>query len=153
VNSPVFRARLIRPEAVGAWTFAMIPASVVRHLGLRARLRVTGTIDGAPFRSSLMPRGGGRLFVVVPSALRDRIGKSPGQSVELSLTLDRRPVILRVPADLDAALGAARGTFDGLAPSHRKAYIQWVTSAKTPETRGRRIAKAVQMVHRGQTLN
>jgi bifunctional DNA-binding transcriptional regulator/antitoxin component of YhaV-PrlF toxin-antitoxin module len=138
---------------VGAWAFAILPVSVVRQLGLRAHTRVTGTIDGTPFRSSLMPRGGGRLFVVVPGPLRDRIGKAPGQSVEISLTHDRRPVILRVPADFATTLGSARVTFDRLAPSHRKAYIQWIASAKTSETRSRRIAKAAQMVRRGQTLN
>jgi len=153
MGSRAFRTRLVRPPGVGTWTFAMVPVSAARRLGLRARMRVVGTIDGAPFRSSLIPRGGGRVFVVVPTVLRERIRKDAGQSVELSLTPDLRPIVLRLPADFREALGSSRSTFDRLAPSHRKAYVQWVTSAKMKDTRQRRIAKAVQMIRRGLTLN
>jgi uncharacterized protein YdeI (YjbR/CyaY-like superfamily) len=116
-------------------------------------MRVRGTIDGTPFRSSLIPRGDGRVFVVVAAELRDRIGKSAGQSVAMTLTPDLRPVVLRLPADLRRALGSARSSFDRLAPSHRKAFVNWVRSAKLPATRRRRIAKAVAMIRRGETMN
>jgi bifunctional DNA-binding transcriptional regulator/antitoxin component of YhaV-PrlF toxin-antitoxin module len=131
----------------------MIPASVRRRLGLRARMRVVGTIDGAPFRSSLIPRGDGQVFVVVPSALRSRIGKRSGDPVTMVLTPDLRPVVIRLPPDLRTALGSARSAFDRLAPSHRKAFVLWITSAKLAPTRQRRIAKAVAMIRRGQTMN
>jgi bifunctional DNA-binding transcriptional regulator/antitoxin component of YhaV-PrlF toxin-antitoxin module len=131
----------------------MIPDSVVVALGLRARMRVSGRIDGAPFRSTLMPRGGGRLFVVVPATLRERIGKTAGQTVQIAVTPDLKPVVLRVPKDFLEALGTARPAFDRLAPSHRKAFLQWINSAKQPATRERRIANAVAMVGRGDTLH
>ncbi|MGA8303689.1 MAG: YdeI/OmpD-associated family protein [Thermoplasmata archaeon] len=148
-----FRTRLVRPPGVGTWTFALIPVSFARRLGLRARMRIAGTIDGAPFRSSLVPRGGGRLFVVVPTALRDRIGKTPGDSVNVSLTPDHRRVVLRLPADFRKTLGPARPNFDRLAPSHRKAFLQWIASAKREETRQRRVATATRMVRDGRTLH
>jgi uncharacterized protein YdeI (YjbR/CyaY-like superfamily) len=116
-------------------------------------MRVVGTIDGAPFRSSLVPRGGGRLFVVVPSPLREKIQKVAGQSVEVSLKPDLRPVVIRIPGDLRSALGSARPKFDRLAPSHRKAFVLWITGAKMIDTRRRRVATAVQMVRNGKTLN
>jgi bifunctional DNA-binding transcriptional regulator/antitoxin component of YhaV-PrlF toxin-antitoxin module len=131
----------------------MVPATVAKRLGLRPRMRISGTIDGAHFRSSLIPRGGGRVFVVVPSALREQIGKRSGQSVEIALARDDRPVVILLPADLRRALGSARPNFDGLAPSHRRAYVEWITSAKMKDTRERRIAKAVAMVRRGLTLH
>jgi bifunctional DNA-binding transcriptional regulator/antitoxin component of YhaV-PrlF toxin-antitoxin module len=131
----------------------MVPAPVAQRLGLKARMRVTGEIDGVPFRSSLMPRGGGRLFVVVPSALRERIAKTSGQSVDVALVLDRTAVVVRVPADFRVALGDLRPNFDKLAPSHRKAFVQWISSAKMDATRQRRISKAVEMMRLGQTLN
>jgi Domain of unknown function (DUF1905)/Bacteriocin-protection, YdeI or OmpD-Associated len=151
--SPPFRTRLVRPQGVGTWTFAMIPVSVAKRLKLRARMRIIGKIDGASFRSSLIPRGDGRLFVVVPSALRDRIGKNSGQTVRVSLSPELRPVVFRIPPDFRESLGSVRLAFDRLAPSHRKAFLQWVASAKMKPTRQRRIAKAVGMIRRGQTLH
>jgi uncharacterized protein YdeI (YjbR/CyaY-like superfamily) len=115
-------------------------------------MRVAGTIDGAPFRSSLLPRGGGTVFIVVPQPLRDRIHKSAGQQIEVALARDSRPTVLRLPQDFRRALGAHRSRFDALAPSHRKAYVQWIEGAKQAETRARRIAKATGMIRRGLTL-
>ncbi|WP_274650049.1 YdeI/OmpD-associated family protein [Paenibacillus humicola] len=53
---------------------------------------------------------------------------------------------LEAPADLNAALAAApeaEAYFNGLAPSHRKEYIRWITEAKREETRAVRISGAV----------
>jgi hypothetical protein len=147
------RSRLTRPTGVGTWTFAIVPAAAAREGGFKARMRVVGTIDGAPFRSTLMPRGGGTVFVVVPKALRERIGKSSGEEVALVLSPDVRPIVLAVPPDFQRALGTDRARFDTLAPSRRKAFLQWVESAKQAETRTRRISKALDMVRRGETLH
>jgi hypothetical protein len=148
-----FRSKLTRPNVPGAWTFAEIPTAVIRAQELRPRMRVHGTIDGIPFQSSLIPRGGGSLFVVVAQELRDQVGKSSGDPISIALEIDARPVVLPVPVDFARALGSARARFDRLAPSHRKAYVLWVTGAKQVGTRKRRIASAVAMVRRGETLN
>jgi len=53
---------------------------------------------------------------------------------------------LRIPADLGRALAAegdALRHFRGFAPALRKSMLYWVTSAKRPETRARRLAKLV----------
>lgn len=126
----------------------MIPAATIRAGGLRPRLRVVGTIDGAPIRSSLMPRGGGTLFVVVPQPIRERIGKSAGDAVDLAIEVDTRPVVLKVPPDLNRALGVLRPRFDALAPSQRKIHLRSVADAKHPETRQRRIASIVDEIRR-----
>lgn len=134
----------MRPEGVGTWTFADVPAPAIRQGGLRPRMRVVGTIDGTPIRSSLMPRGGGSLFLVVPQPIRARIGKTAGDPVEVAITIDVAPVLYRVPPDLARALGTLRARFDALAPSQRRIHLQSVTGAKQAETRARRIAKIVQ---------
>ena len=41
--------------------------------------------------------------------------------------------------------------FDELAPSHRKEYVRWITEAKKPETRAKRITEAVEMIGEGKT--
>ena len=47
---------------------------------------------------------------------------------------------------------AARATFEALPPSHRRQYSVWIASAKRPETRQRRAAKAIDMLARGERL-
>ncbi|KUG06502.1 YdeI/OmpD-associated family protein [Solirubrum puertoriconensis] len=62
---------------------------------------------------------------------------------------------LEVPADLADALAAhdaARRNFEAFSPSNRKMLLQWLLSAKRPETRTRRVAEIVQMVAANQTL-
>jgi uncharacterized protein YdeI (YjbR/CyaY-like superfamily) len=61
-----------------------------------------------------------------------------------------------VPAALREALRknpAAAGTFRSLSPSHRKEYIGWITEAKRPETKAKRIATTVQWLAHGRNLN
>ena len=149
-----FTARLERPEGIGTWTFAPIPPSFVRTAGLAVRDRVKGTVDGVPFRSTLLGRAGG-LFVVVPSPIRSAIGKSAGDRVTFDIALDRSPVVLPVPADLRKAFSkdpVAKGNFAALPPSHRKAYLEWIAAAVRPETRARRVADSVERLRRGERL-
>lgn len=54
-----------------------------------------------------------------------------------------------IPADLVAALAlhpTADKAFRTLPPSHQREYLDWITQAKKPETRQRRVAKTVEMV-------
>ncbi len=63
---------------------------------------------------------------------------------------------VRVPADLVAALrksAKARAAFDGFPPSHRREYVEWITGAKRPETRARRVATAVAWIAEGKSYN
>jgi uncharacterized protein YdeI (YjbR/CyaY-like superfamily) len=63
---------------------------------------------------------------------------------------------IEMPDDLAAALRAnpaAQATYDGFPPGCRREYLEWVTSAKRPETRSKRIAEAVQMMAEGKKRN
>ena len=60
------------------------------------------------------------------------------------------------PEDLRTALDAnpaAAATFDGFSPSCRREYVEWVTEAKRPETRAKRIAQAVEWMAEGTNRN
>jgi len=64
--------------------------------------------------------------------------------------------ILPTPDDLRAALDAAptaAATFDAFPPSCRRDYVEWVTEAKRPETRAKRIAQAVEWMAEGKKRN
>jgi hypothetical protein len=63
---------------------------------------------------------------------------------------------LRVPAYFAAALKKnkkAIAAFDAFPPSHRRDYVEWVTEAKTEETRDRRLATAVEWIAEGKGRN
>jgi uncharacterized protein YdeI (YjbR/CyaY-like superfamily) len=57
-----------------------------------------------------------------------------------------------VPEDLAAALAGAglRGTFDGLAFTHRREYVEWIEDARRQETRRRRLEQAVERLAAGE---
>jgi len=150
-----FETKLSRPPGVGTWTLALVPVEIAKETGMKARLRVRGTIDGVPYRCSLLPAGGGRHFVVVNKEIRDKIGKAAGAGVSVTMDVDTAPPVVPIPADLASALKKdkkARDAFEEMAPSHRKAYAQWIGGAKKSETRSRRLAKALEMIQKGQVL-
>lgn len=150
-----FTAALVRPEGRGTWTYVDVPASVSAAIGTAGQVAVVGTLNGEPFRSTLMARGGGAHYLVVPRALRDALGVTPGDEVTVGLEVDTAPRTVELPADLDQALAAdpaAAEAFASLAPSHRKEYVAWIEEAKRSETRQRRIARAVDMIAEGRKL-
>jgi hypothetical protein len=58
-----------------------------------------------------------------------------------------------VPAELVAALAKnkkARVSFEAFPPSHRRAYAEWISEAKRPETRERRVLQAVERIAEGK---
>lgn len=60
------------------------------------------------------------------------------------------------PPDLLAALAKnrkARTTFEALAPSHRREYVEWITEARRDETRARRLAQTVEWLAEGKRRN
>ncbi len=60
------------------------------------------------------------------------------------------------PPDLAAVLRKnekARATFEGFSPSHRREYVEWITDAKTEETRKKRLDTAVEWMAEGKPRN
>jgi uncharacterized protein YdeI (YjbR/CyaY-like superfamily) len=63
---------------------------------------------------------------------------------------------LPVPAALKKALDSnkqAMKTFQDFSPSHQREYIEWITEAKTDETRERRLGKTIEMIAEGKPRN
>jgi uncharacterized protein YdeI (YjbR/CyaY-like superfamily) len=63
---------------------------------------------------------------------------------------------LKIPPDLDSALkksSAAARTFASFSPSQRREYIEWITEAKRPETRAKRLQTTVDWLAEGKPRN
>jgi hypothetical protein len=137
----------------GAWTMLKVGFNVEKDWGSRARVSVRGEIGGYKFRTSIFPDGEGHHTMMVNKAMQREGGAMPGKTVRVMLEKDTAPRILTVPADFKSALAGnakAGTTFDGFAPSHKRAYVDWITQAKREETRTARIAKAIEMIAEGK---
>ena len=47
----------------------------------------------------------------------------------------------------------ARATFEGFAPGQRREYVEWITEAKRPETRTKRLAATLEWLAEGKKRN
>ena len=128
-----------------------VPASVVEELGAGKKPPVRVTVGGHTYRSTVAVMGG-RYLLPLSAENRTAAGVAAGDDVEVTVELDTGPREVAVPDDLRAALEGddpAREAFERLSYSHQRRHVLAIEDARTPETRQRRVTKALEMLRSG----
>jgi hypothetical protein len=106
-----FRAPIAAADRGGA--YVVVPPDVVDALGGGGRIPVHATFDGIEYRGSVASMGGEKVLGVL-KAIREQLGKGPGDDVVVTLARDDAPPY-----------------------SHQREYVEWVDEAKRGATRVR----------------
>ena len=144
-----FKTEIQADEGGGAFLF--FPFDVEKEFGAKGRVAVKAIFDGVPYTGSLMKCGHPQHMLGVLKAIREKIGKSPGDTIEVVVWKDECERVVTVPAPFEELMRkeALLSFFEQLSYTHRKEYCRWITEAKKEETRSKRLAKAVDMLKKG----
>lgn len=118
------------------------PFDVVEVFQRRGRVPVKGTINGFPFRSSLMNMGDGHMMAV-NAEMRAGAKCKAGDTVDVVLQLDEEKRAVNVPAYVKKVIvsdSKAKEAWDKFSFTHQKEWVRAIEEAKKPETREKRIA-------------
>jgi hypothetical protein len=138
----------------GGWTYAALPGVKPDKSSPFGWLKVKGSIDGFEIKNyKLMPMGNGNLFLPVKLDIRKKIGKKHGDQVKIILYPDHDP--LEIPQEIldcfeDSPL--AHKVFLSYTEGEQKSFIDWICSAKTDDTKAKRIATMISKLEKGKKL-
>ena len=138
----------------GGWTYAAIPEVLQDKHSPFGWVKVKGNIDDFEIKNyKLMPMGNGRLFLPVKAAIRKKIGKQEGDWIHVVLYADNSPT--EIPEEFLDCLKEepiAHKEFLMLTDGQQKEYIDWIYSAKTDDTKVKRIAETINKLVKREKL-
>src|SRR5215475_299564 len=139
-------------NAGGGGAFVEVPFDVEEAFGSK-RPKIKATIEGIPYRGTLMRMGSEHHILGVLKDIREQIGKTFGDEVTVIVEPDTGPRMIEIPKDLMKEFKKdeeAKAFFDKLSFTHQKEYVRWVEEAKKEETRQNRIVKTMEMLKKGK---
>jgi hypothetical protein len=151
-----FKAKLLRPASFGLdapWAFMILPRDASAKLPRRGRTTVEGTMNGHRFRATLEPDGQLSHWMRVSNELLETAGANMGDIATFEIMPVTQEPEPEIPPDLQQALAAspeARAVWGDTTTIARLDWIHWITSAKQPRTRAKRISDACAMLASGK---
>lgn len=135
------------------WSYIVIEADLAQQLkpGNKKSFRVKGKLDSHPIKQvALIPMGEGDFIMPLNAAMRKAIGKRKGAQLNVQLTLDESAFVfskemMECLEDEPKALE----NFKKLSGSEQKYFSKWIDSAKTPETKAKRIVQTLDAMLKG----
>ncbi len=146
-----FTASII--DAGGGGAYVKIPFDVEGHFGSK-RPKIKATIDGVPYRGTLVRMGTECHVLIILKVIREQIGKTFGDEVQVVVEKDTEPRVVAVPSDVQEMLDQnpdVKTFFEKQSYSHQREYIKWIEEAKRAGTRQNRIIKMLEMLKEGKT--
>ena len=140
----------IEPNTGGS-AYIFFPFDTKQEFGTRAQVRVKASFDGVPYSGSLVKYGHPQHMLPILKDIRAKIGKAPGDTVDVVLERDETVRTVEIPPALKTLLKKEHLllVFEKLSYTHRKEYVRWITEAKKEETRQARLAMAFYMLRKG----
>ena len=129
------------------WTYIEIPAELAKKLHKKDQrsFRVKGKIDDCPITAmALLPMGEGLYIMALNASVRKELKKKAGAMVSLAIEQDNAEI--EIPEDLKLCLEdepSASEWFAKIKMGERNYFIKWIMSAKSENTRAKRIAMAI----------
>ncbi|MDQ6642100.1 MAG: YdeI/OmpD-associated family protein [Actinomycetota bacterium] len=130
----------------------VVPEEIVDRLGAGRRPKVTVTIRGHTYRSSIASMGG-RMLLGVSAENREAAGVRAGDVLDVDVEVDSEERTVEVPEAMAAAMAGddkVRAFYDSLSYSQKQTFALSVRDAKTDETRQRRVDKAISALREGR---
>lgn len=138
--------------ATGNNTGIIVPDELIECLGAGRRPSVTVGINGYEYRNTVGVRGG-KHMISISAAVRKETGLKGGDPIHVTVTVADTPRKVEVPDDFREALAStpdASAFFAELSNSLQRYHIDNINGAKSPETRQRRIEKAISLFREGK---
>jgi hypothetical protein len=130
----------------------VVPGEAIEQLGAGNRPPVLVNVNGYEYRNTVGVMDG-RHMIGISAAVRKATGLKAGDPIQVALTLATSEREVNVPADFAAALAAdepARAFFEKLSNSMQRYHVDNINTAKSPDTRQRRIERAIAVFLEGK---
>lgn len=150
MTSITFKGKILQFDKHGektGWSYVELSQSQAEKInpGVRKSFRVKGTLDNhAISKTSLLPMGNGKFILPMNASMRKGTGKKAGDMITVKISIDAEP--LKLNSEFVRCLKdepTAHAFFLTLAKSHQHYFSKWIDSAKTRETKVKRITRAV----------
>jgi len=142
-----FEAAIQRSDN-GWGAFVLFPHDTQAEFGIKGKVPVQALLDGLPYTGTLMTMGMPCHILAVTKAIRDELGKAPGDLIQVELWKDDVPRTVDLPKDFAKLLKREKllKDFEKLTMTRRKEYRNWLITAKREDTRQRRMTKAIELL-------